>query len=299
MKGATASLWVRNLAFCLVGLIASLAVLPLAAALPVADGNADVQRLIGTIIQGETGPVEVISVKRIDPLELLAKRELSKRELDDVTARPQLGPKYANATYVWNPIGIQITTAPVLSEAGNVTVDKRQVNCNTYTYTTQSFLSFWSGEWAQQWVGHCDVFTWSSASACTYNSISESTTFNMNLEVGWRQIITASIGVQYQTTSTNGRAICVQSSNGCGCKRLWTQDIMTWHQGTHYTDYWMTTRCGTVEMPGKIKTRTDRVDNIHIDAGKKDENGLLVVVPGGSPCSDGPSWCGVKDWGCK
>jgi hypothetical protein len=71
---------------------------------------------------------------------------------------------------------------------------------------------------------------------------------------------------------------------------------MTWNQGTMFTDHYT--------KPNKYAQEfimsTDRVDNIHIDAGKRDwdRGGVLAQNTGGSPCSDGPDWCGTIDGAC-
>jgi len=49
------------------------------------------------------------------------------------------------------------------------------IPCSDRTYTTDTFVPFWNGEWDDAWVGHCDVYAWRGASSCLYNSTSTTT----------------------------------------------------------------------------------------------------------------------------
>jgi hypothetical protein len=200
-----------------------------------------------------------------------------------------------NLTAEW--LGISITRTlhiDALMNSTPPTLTRRQ-GCYPFEYQTESFLAFWGGDWQTDWRAWCDVVVYKGGSAQMCQTIGESTRFNIGVSAGWRNIITAKLGYEREWTSTNG--YCFGLSSDCGCKRLWTQNNMQWSKGTMYTDTWRQTMCQYGPAGQAQKIRTDRVDNINVDAGKK-VNGLLSVSAGGSPCRDGPSNCQWRDGSC-
>lgn len=181
-----------------------------------------------------------------------------------------------------------------LSLPGDGLDSRKRQNLTPLYYTTETFLSFWNGVWYKSWAPECYVVAYGDSSNCLSVSKSEGTSFSVTVSAGWRQIISAKIGAEVWDLSTKGHVYCVHSS--CGCRRLWTQTVMTWNQGSMYTDHWY----AATQYSTPSKTSTDRQDNIHIDAGMHDpaHGDILYLQTGGSPCSDGPSWCGTMDGAC-
>lgn len=171
---------------------------------------------------------------------------------------------------------------------------ERKRDCVQTGYYLDEYLNFQGGTWDDAWVPHCDDIAWSHAYIGSCSSISKSTSYSVSLTVGWKKIISAKMGASCDSASTNSK--CYGALSSCGCFRLWTSNRMTWNSGTMYHNYVQNTGCG---LQGS-KSLLDRTDNIHTDAGETDSNGLLNVTPGGSPCSDGPSYCSRQDagWQC-
>ena len=186
----------------------------------------------------------------------------------------------------------RVVDPEAVAALSNDTQEKR--DCVQTGYYLDEYLNFQGGTWDDAWVPQCDQIAWSHAWIGSCSSLSKTTSYSVSLSVGWKKILAAKIGANWDSTSTNSK--CYGASSSCGCYRLWTSNRMTWNSGTMYHNY--VTNAGCANQGSK--TLISRTDNIHTDAGERDSNGLLNITPGGSPCSDGPSSCGRQDagWQC-
>lgn len=173
---------------------------------------------------------------------------------------------------------------------------KRQGFTTDY-WRHEYYIPYDTWEWYTAWDGHCDYTTYEAGTFCRSVHTEVATRFWVELSINWQDIISGTVGAERTVTRSNGVSHCVRSQ--CGCFRLWTQSLMVGTSGTAVTEEWEQDWNWGNPVGGPRLISRDAREHVVIDRGKKDGNGNLILVPGGSPCSDGPDRCWMKDWGCK